>query len=261
MPFSVRVLNESDWASAGADLVQRMLRLKPQALLSFPTGRTPLPLYSELRRRASAGEIDASALRAVMLDDYAGAAALPSNFYNWLRRELFDPLGLSDDRLLRIPSEPAAGETMAGACARFERQLQSWGGCDLQFLGLGGNGHIGFNDPGATADSRTRVVELAPETARANAEYWHGSYVPERAVTMGIATILSAHRICLLVRGRGKAEALLHTLTGSVGPALPASFLQTARDEVLVLADAEAGALLPAALRRPSSPPAAGALW
>jgi len=278
MAMTVRIVEEERWASTASELLAEQLARKPDALVSFPTGRTPLPFYAELRRRAAADPAPFRSLRAVMLDDYLGAGALPSNFYRWLRRELFDGLNLGDDRLLRIPTEPdgACGgnlempraeraspaanrsppssdqrerpsekwrATLDAACAAFERGIAAWGGCDLQFLGLGGNGHVGFNDPGSPADSRTRVVELAPETARANAAYWSTGFIPTRAVTMGIATILAARQICLLVRGSAKAETLRRALHGPVGPEAPASFLQRAPDLIVIADVAAAGRL------------------
>lgn len=242
MAMTVRIVEEERWASAASELLAEQLARKPDALVSFPTGRTPLPFYAELRRRAAADPAPFRSLRAVMLDDYLGAGALPSNFYRWLRRELFDGLNLGDDRLLRIPTEPD-GAGMDAACAAFERGIAAWGGCDLQFLGLGGNGHVGFNDPGSPADSRTRVVELAPETARANAAYWSTGFIPTRAVTMGIATILAARQICLLVRGSAKAETLRRALHGPVGPEAPASFLQQAPGLIVIADVAAAGRL------------------
>lgn len=240
MGTTIHILDEARWATSAADHLARQLAAKPDALVSFPTGHTPLPFYRELARRAAADSVPFRALRAVMLDDYLGAAELPSNFYRWLRRELFDAIGLSDDRLLRIPSEPEAIEQ---ACTGFERRLAQWGGCDLQFLGLGGNGHIGFNDPGSPADSRTRVVELAPETAAANSEYWPSHFRPTRAVTQGIGTILEARQICLLVRGAAKADMLRRALHGPIGAEVPASFLQPV-DRLTVIADIAAAARL-----------------
>lgn len=240
MAVNIHIVEEPRWGATAADLLAGCLKAKPDALVSFPTGHTPLPFYAELAGRAAADAAPFRRLRAVMLDDYLGATALPSNFYRWLRRELFDAIGLDDSRLLRIPSEPDGIEQ---ACSDFERALAAQGGCDLQFLGLGGNGHIGFNDPGADAATRTRVVELAPETARANAEYWTNGYVPTRAVTQGIGTILAAKRICLLVRGPAKADMLRRALHGPIGAEVPASFLQQA-PELTVIADLAAAARL-----------------
>lgn len=240
MGTTIHVLDEGRWATTAADLLAKQLAAKPDALVSFPTGHTPLPFYQELGRRAAADAAPYRTLRAVMLDDYLGAAELPSNFYRWLRRELFDAIGLSDDRLLRIPIAPGHIEQ---DCLNFERSLAQWGGCDLQFLGLGGNGHIGFNDPGSAADSRTRVVELAPETAAANSEYWPSHFRPQQAVTQGVGTIREARHICLLVRGPAKADILRRALHGPIGPGVPASFLQSAA-HLTVIADIAAAARL-----------------
>ncbi|MGH9481995.1 MAG: 6-phosphogluconolactonase, partial [Terriglobales bacterium] len=199
-------------------------------------------VYAELRRRAESGQLAHAHLRCMMLDEYIGAGDRAIESYQWLRRELFAPLSVSRNRMLRLPTHPLGIED---ACRRFEESLAAWGRCDLMLLGLGGNGHIAFNEPGSALESRTRVVTLTPETARTNAAYWNGKIVPTRAVTIGIGTILSARRIALLVVGAEKAAILRRALTGRVGPDVPASYLRRGAD-VQVLADSAAAALLPA---------------
>jgi len=245
MPLQLQVAAASHFGAAAAEVLDALLAQQPGARIGWPTGNTPLPLYAELRRRAASGPGRYAAMRAVMLDDYLDSPEAVGS-HAWLRREVLDPLGVAEERLLRIP---ARAEGIEAACAAFEQRLRGEGGCDLLYLGLGANGHIGFNEPGAAEDSRTRAVELGAATAAANAAYWAGKYTPRRAVTMGIGTILEARRICLLVRGPGKATMLRKAVTGAVGPEVPASFLQHAA-RALVLADEAAAMELPMAWRR-----------
>lgn len=242
MAIVFKIRKPEAWAAAGADIVQDALRQKPSAIIGFPTGVTPLPCYAELRRRVERGELEVSRLRCLMLDDYLGANDGTPSSYQWLQRELFLPMQIAPDRVLRIPTDP---DGIVEACATFEQKLANWGGCDLMLLGLGANGHIAFNEPGAEVGSRTRAVALTPETARSNAAYWGGRFVPTRAVTVGIGTILESRRIALLVTGAAKAGILQRALNDSIRAAVPASFIRLA-PEAIVLADAAAAASLPA---------------
>ncbi|MGH9475417.1 MAG: glucosamine-6-phosphate deaminase [Terriglobales bacterium] len=229
------------WAAAAADVVAEVLRAKPAARIGLPTGESPLPVYAELRRRHSAGGLDSTGMRLVMLDEYLDPPRESLTSWSWLGRELLVPLGVTPERVLRLPWQGAGIEA---ACAEFERELARGGGCDLQLLGLGANGHIGFNEPGSPLDSRTRVVVLTPATAAVNRAYWNGAFEPERAVTQGLATILSARRILLLVRGGAKAAILRRALLGPSGGELPGACLRTAAS-LQVLADEAAAAALP----------------
>ncbi|MGH9477793.1 MAG: 6-phosphogluconolactonase [Terriglobales bacterium] len=250
MHISLRILSESGWANSAADLLQAWLARREDAVVGFPTGDTPLPFYAELRRRAQAGTFASGALRAVMLDEYlllptsgasgAGEQQRP-RFFCMLQEQLFTPLGIPQTRVLKMPAHE---ENLAASCERFEQQLQHWGGCDLLFLGLGRNGHIAFNEPGTAFLSRTRQVQLRPESVTTNAAGQPGSAAPGRAVSMGIATILSARQICLLVRGEHKAAILRRILDEPVSPELPASFLRLGAN-VVILADQAAAGHLP----------------
>ena len=240
--IQLQVVSAAEFAAAAADLVQAVVQRKPDAVVGFPTGDTPLPMYHELLRRQQLGAINLSSLRAVMLDDYLGATGDdPVSFHNWLKRTFFDPASIDGWRLWRVPTDP---EGIEAACRTYEQGLAERGGVDLQLLGLGLNGHIGFNEPGTSPDSRTHVVHLTPSTTTANAAYWdEAENVPEYGVTMGIGTILEARSIGLLVNGRRKAEILRATLLGPISPEVPASFLRRAQ-HVQVVADEDAAALL-----------------
>lgn len=232
--------SEGAWAAEAAETLAGVLQAKPEGWIGWPTGTTPLPFYAELRRRVSCGGWTLQACRAVMLDEYLDPPEEALSSWAWLWREVWAPLGLRGDQVLRMPHRSSG---IHAACAEFERALAEGGGCDLLLLGLGANGHIGFNEPGTAMDSRTRVVKLTEETAAANAAYWHGRFKPELAVTMGMATILEARQILLLVRGAAKADVLRRMLHEPVSSKLPATYLRE-HANLTILADAEAAAKL-----------------
>lgn len=232
--------SEVIWAAEAAETVAGVLQAKPEARIGWPTGATPLPLYAELRRRVASGSLAAQASRAVMLDEYLDPPE--EAFSSWARlwREVWTPLGLGREHVLRMPYRSPGIDV---ACGEFEQALAEGGGCDLLLLGLGANGHVGFNEPGTAMDTRTRVVKLTAETAKANAAYWQGRFTPEFAVTMGMATILEARQILLLVRGRAKAGVLRRMLHEPISAELPATFLREC-EGLTILADPEAAAEL-----------------
>ncbi len=224
--------------AAGADLVAEVVGEHPDATLGFATGATPAPLYAELARRRHAGELGLSRVRAVALDEYLGLAPEhPDSYAAQLHREVVGPLGIpreSCDFLRGDAADPDA------ECTRYEGVLAR--GVDLQVLGIGRNGHIAFNEPGADAASRTRVVALEPSTRAANRHLLTElAEVPEQALSQGIGTILEARRVLLVARGAAKAEVLARALRGPIDPACPASALQL-HEHVTVLADEEAAA-------------------
>lgn len=233
----LRIVSSAAFGAAAAAEVAACLRAKPDAVLGLPTGNTPVPVYEALLAHR---DVDWSQARVAQLDEYLGAGERPISFYRWLRSHFLDAAGIPAQRLLRMPSDP---EGIAAACAAYDRQLADWGGCDLQLLGLGLTGHIGFNEPGSGGDSVTRVVALSATTRDANEEYWHGEEVPSSGVTTGIAVILRARRIILLVSGERKAATLRRALEGPIGPDCPASFLRRHPD-VLILSDEAAASAL-----------------
>ncbi|MDF2665765.1 MAG: hypothetical protein K0R81_1615 [Microbacterium sp.] len=207
----------------------------PDGVLGVATGSSPLALYTALIRRRDEG-LSTERLRLFALDEYVGLDADdPRSYAAYVRAVIAEPLGIPNDRV-RVPS----GSSPADAEA-YERSIVEAGGVDLQIVGIGRNGHIGFNEPGSDAETRTRVVELDESTRRANAEHFDGdlSLVPARAMTQGVATILSARRIVLVASGAAKAAALRSALLGPVTADNPASFLQRHRD-VTVVADLDA---------------------
>lgn len=222
-------------AEAAADRFAARVTARPDFVTALPTGRTPDPLYAGLRARAAAGRLDASRLRVVGLDEYVGIGRDDRrSFYRELRDELLDALGVPPERHLAF--DGAAADLDAEA-RRVSRALAAWGGIDLCLLGLGANGHVAFNEPGTPPSAGARVVRLADETRERN--FPGAPCAPRRALTLGLAEILAAAEVWLLVSGEDKREALRAVLEGPVTPAIPASALR-GHPCVVVLADREA---------------------
>jgi glucosamine-6-phosphate deaminase len=218
----------------GADLVSDVIAATPTASVVVATGRTPMGLYAELASRRRSGAFDPSAITAVQLDEYLDLDPGDGrSLFGWMRRSFLAPLGVGDDRVIRLPVDGDLDE----ACAVYDRSMEARGPLDLAILGLGPNGHLGFNEPPSGPESPTRVVELSVETLEANGRYWDGSVVPSRAVTMGLHHLLRARTIVLVVSGTSKGTIAHRALEGAVGPDVPASFLQHAAGDVLVVVD------------------------
>lgn len=204
-----------------ADQVAAAL-LKRDAALALPTGRTPLGLYAHLRARAAAGEISFRRARVFDLDEYVGLSAThPLSYARYMHTELLDPVGASPHnvRLLRGDAPDLAVE-----CGAYEEAIARAGGIDLAILGLGENGHIAFNEPGTPWDSRTHVAQLSDRTREVNHSA-DGTAIPERGLTMGIATIRQARAILLLVAGTAKQAALAALRRGVPDPRWPVTSL------------------------------------
>lgn len=220
---------------AGADVIADVVTRKPDASIVVATGDTPMGIYEELARRQVRGEVDASGIRVFQLDEYLGVPPDDRrSLYGWMERAFLRPLGIPDSSVVRFAWEE--GEAEEG-CAAYERAVKAAGGFDLAVLGLGPNGHLGFNEPPSGPGSPTRVVDLTDESIESNADYWGDpDVVPRRAVTAGLDLILAARRILLVVSGEHKQDILRRTFEGLVTPDVPSSYLQQA-NSVIVLAD------------------------
>ncbi len=235
MTLDLRSVDDAaELARAAADIVVDVVTTKPSALVMAATGETPMGTYAELVRRRAEGRLDSSAMRVVQLDEYLGIGPDdPRSLYGWMHRSLVAPLGIGADRVIRFDSE---GSDADRAARDYDREVESGGGIDLAILGIGVNGHLGFNEPPSDAGAPTRAVDLSPDTLTSNAAYWGGRTVPTQAITAGMSMILSARRILLLVSGPSKAEILDRLLRSEPDPSLPASQL-TAHPDTVVLAD------------------------
>jgi glucosamine-6-phosphate deaminase len=214
----------NDFAARAAARVARLLAETPTAAIALPTGTTPIGLYSRLLSLARAGSVALGAGRFVNLDEYVGVApADPHSFASFLRRHFLDAADLPPDqvRLLRGDAPDLAAEASA-----HDAWVAAAGGLDLAILGLGGNGHIAFNEPGADWSAGTHVVPLTEATRIANAAYFADDFtVPTHGLTMGIGLIRAARRVLLMVSGAAKAEALAALLAGRPDPDWPVTAL------------------------------------
>jgi glucosamine-6-phosphate deaminase len=243
----VRIIVTENYATlsqAGADLVAKLIAANTSAALVLATGETPMGMYRELGARRQRGELDASRLRIFQLDAYLGLTPEDRrSLYGWMARTILEPLGIPEAHVVRLPGETS---DPAAVCRAYDEAVHAAGGFDLAVLGLGPNGHLGFNEPPADPTAPTRVVELTEESIASNARYWGGrDQVPRRAMTAGMAVLLAARATLLLVSGAHKRDILRRTIDGPVTPDVPASYLQQARN-VTVIADraarpAEAG--------------------
>lgn len=246
MPSSlrVRILNdEAAVARAVARRVNTLLATRRTAVLGLPTGRTPIRLYAELCAQHEAGGLDFSCVRTFNLDEFLGLpAAHPASYRTFMETHLFKLVNLRRRHIHFLDGMAASPEA---ECARYEAAIGRAGGLDLLILGIGANGHIGFNEPAAALVSDTHRARLALSTRRSNAALFGGrvGQVPREALSMGVGTILRSRSIVLVATGAGKASAIRSTLAWGVTPRLPASLLQLHGDVELVL-DRAAASLL-----------------
>jgi glucosamine-6-phosphate deaminase len=224
-------------AGAVADLLGR----KPDALIGVATGSTPLPVYVALQRRKEQG-LDLGRARICQLDEYVGLpAGHPESYREVVRREVLDRLGISDDRFM---GPDGSADDVVAACAAYEQTLKQAGGVDLQLLGIGTDGHIGFNEPISSFASRTRVKTLTEQTRVDNARFFDSlDDVPQHVLTQGIGTILEARHLILLATGESKAEAVALTVEGPLAAIVPASVLQLHPHATVILDEAAASQL------------------
>jgi glucosamine-6-phosphate deaminase len=225
-------------SGAAADAIAATIRRTPDALLLLATGDTPMGAYRELAERHARGELDTSRVRVAQLDEYAGLATDDRrSLYGWMERSFLEPLGIPAARAIRLDATLPPDV----ACRSYDAAVAAAGGFDLAVLGLGPNGHLGFNEPPIERGAPTRLVPLTPESLRSNARYWGDEGdVPREALTCGLASMLEARQILLVVSGAHKREILGRTLASPPTADVPASWLQSAAGEVVVLADREA---------------------
>lgn len=230
-------------AVLAADVIETAVRARADAVLGLATGSTPLPTYRELVRRHRAGSAPSyDGVRCFTLDEYVGLpAGHPESYRATIARELTDALGIAADRV-HGPDPTPDGLPTAGE--RYEAALEAAGGVDVQVLGIGGDGHLAFNEPGSSLASRTRMKTLTEQTRRDNARFF-GSVddVPRHVLTQGLGTILRARHLLLLATGPGKAAALAAAVEGPLTASCPASVLQL-HPHVTVLADGPAAGAL-----------------
>ncbi len=213
-------------SEAAARVVARLVREKPNAVIGLATGSTPLMLYKELIRMHKEEGLDFSRVSTFNLDEYIG---LPrdheQSYYTFMWDNLFSQINIQPENV-HIPD--GMTDDVPAFCAEYERKIVAAGGIDLQVLGIGSDGHVGFNEPTSSFASRTRIKTLTRQTVADNARFFDGdeSQVPHHCITMGIGTIMDARRNLLLAFGEGKADAIADMVEGPVAAIMPASILQ-----------------------------------
>ncbi|MBN9605982.1 MAG: glucosamine-6-phosphate deaminase [Actinomycetales bacterium] len=231
----VIVRDAEEGGEVAAGLLARVVAADPEAVLGLATGSTPLTTWAALAARG----LDLSRVRGFALDEYVGLPpGSPQSYRATVQRDIVEPLGLDPERV-RVPGDDGPLE---GAGERYEAAIRSAGGVDLQVLGIGTTGHIGFNEPGSSLASRTRVKTLTEQTRRDNARFFGSAdEVPRHCLTQGLGTIRDARRLVLLAWGAGKAEAIAGAVEGAVTASCPGSAIQL-HPEVTVVVDEQAAA-------------------
>ncbi|MCD8220915.1 MAG: glucosamine-6-phosphate deaminase [Clostridiales bacterium] len=231
----IRAKDYQDMSRKAANIISAQIIMKPDCVLGLATGSTPIGIYRQLIEWYEKGDLDFADVTTVNLDEYKGLSPENEQSYAYfMHHRLFDHVNINPQRThLPDGTNPDAD----GECARYEALLQSVGGIDLQLLGLGNNGHIGFNEPDTAFEKETHCINLLEQTIEANKRFFDSiDEVPKQAYTMGIRTIMMAKKILLVVNGEGKADILKEALYGPVTPHVPASILQMHPD-VTVVAD------------------------
>lgn len=227
----------------GGELVAELLRVSPAAVLGLATGGSQLALYRKLVEKHRAGELSFKLVTSFNLDEYLGVTVdNPQSYRAYMQREFFDHIDIDPGKTF-LP-ECADGQNPVLVGPRYEQAIIAAGGIDLQILGIGGNGHIGFNEPSSSLHSRTRVKTLTRQTVEDNSRLFAATeFQPKLAITMGIATIMDARRILLLATGEKKAEAVAKMIEGPVTAMCPASILQMHERVTVLLDEAASGGL------------------
>lgn len=226
-----------------ANILSAQVILKPDSVLGLATGSTPIGMYDQLVEWYKKGDLDFSKVKTVNLDEYKGLTHdNDQSYYYFMHEHLFDRVNI-DPANTNVPD--GTEEDPEKECARYEKLIESMGGVDIQLLGIGHNGHIGFNEPDSTFAKTTHCVDLAESTIEANKRFFASvDDVPRQAYTMGIGTIMKANKILLIVNGESKADAVAKAFFGPVTPEVPASILQFHSD-VVVIGDSAALSKIP----------------
>ncbi len=227
----------------GAKIVAALIRKKPDAVIGFATGSTPLGMYKELIRLYKEEGLDFSKLTTFNLDEYVGLRPEhPESYHYFMWENLFKHVNVNPSKVY-VPMGMA--DDIDAFCEWYEEKIEEAGGIDLQILGIGGNGHIAFNEPGSSLGSRTRIKTLTEKTRKDNARFFDNdiSQVPKYAITMGIGTIMDARELLMLANGPNKADAIKITVEGPITAMVPATIVQMHRKATIIV-DKDAGSKL-----------------
>lgn len=234
--------NAAQVGQAAATLIAAQVLTKPTSVLGLATGATPVPTYQELCRLYKAGVVDFSHVRSFNLDEYCGLpVAHEQSYHTFMKENLFNHINI-DIANTHIPDGNAADPQKE--CADYDAAIAQAGGIDVQLLGIGRNGHIGFNEPGVSFVYGCHVVNLTQNTIEANRRFFESeAAVPRQAISMGVGAILNARKILMVATGDNKAEAIRDSVYGDINPMVQASILRTHPDVVFLLDKAAAGLL------------------
>ena len=225
--------NYEEMSRKAANILSAQVISKPDSVLGLATGSTPIGMYDQLVEWYNKGDVDFSEVKTVNLDEYKGLARdNDQSYYYFMHKHLFDRVNINPDNT-NVPDGTQMDSEKE--CARYEKLIESMGGVDIQLLGIGRNGHIGFNEPDNCFAKTTHCVDLTESTIEANKRFFASADdVPRQAYTMGIGTIMKAKKILLIVNGEDKADALAKAVYGPVTPEVPGSILQFHNDVVIV---------------------------
>ena len=239
----IRAKDYKDMSRKAANIISAQVIMKPNCVLGLATGGTPVGTYKQLIDWYNKDDLDFSEVTTVNLDEYRGLPREnPQSYWSFMHDNFFNYVNVSPDRIY-LPD--GTNMDADAECKRYDQVIHDVGGIDLQLLGIGHDGHIGFNEPGAAFELGTHCVNLTQETIEANKRFFdgNGDLVPKQAYTMGIKTIMQARKVLMVVNGVGKAEIVKKAFFGPVTPEVPASILQMHPDFILV-GDAEALSLI-----------------
>ena len=234
----IRAKNYEELSRKTANLILAQVQMKPNAVLGLATGGSPVGAYEVIRNRYKQGDVDFSEVTTINLDEYRGISrAHEQSYWHFMHAHLFDYVNVSEDHIFLPNGENLGCEEV---CRGYDAVIERAGGIDLQLLGIGLDGHIGFNEPADHFEMNTHTVELTESTIEANKRFFASKdEVPRQAYTMGIRPIMQAKKVVLIANGAAKADILKQAFTGPVTPQVPASILQLHPD-VTLIADEEA---------------------
>lgn len=236
----IKVKDYQELSLKASQVILDLVRAKPNAVLGLATGSSPIGLYQNLIKAYQNKEVSFKDVSTYNLDEYCGLPkSHPESYYSFMHRNLFDHIDIKEENV----HLPSADDDLEKACAKYNKLLSEVT-VDLQLLGIGGNGHIGFNEPGTSFESVTQIIKLTDKTREDNKRFFNSiDEVPQYAITMGIKNIMEAKAILLVANGKGKAEAVKKLVHGEVTENVPASVLQR-HPNVTIIVDEEAASLL-----------------
>jgi len=233
--MEIKPINSYDEMSKlAADIVAEQIINKPNTVLGFATGSTPEGMYRELVKMHKEGELDLSKVITFSLDEYLGLSPdHPQSYHYYMYENFFNHVNI-EEKNIHIPK----GDTKdpVQECLNYEKEIEKIGGIDLQILGIGINGHVGFNEPDINLEAKTHVIQLSDDTITANSRFFKNlDEVPKKAITMGMATIMRSKKIILMAWGAEKKKPILKVISGHIATEVPASLLQVHNDVILIV--------------------------